>query len=88
LANTKQASKRARQAKKHRELNVSQRSTLRTCIKKVVKAILEKNKAAAQAAFNAAQPIIDRFAGKGLIHKNAAARYKSRLSARIKAVAL
>ena len=86
MANTKQASKRARQAKKHRELNVSQRSTLRTAIKKVVKAIMEKNKAAAQAAFKAAQPLIDSFAGKGLIHKNAASRYKKRLSARIKAV--
>ena len=57
---------------------------MRTYIKKVRKAIAAGDKEAAQAAFKAAVPIIDRMAGKGLIHKNTAARYKSRINARIR----
>ena len=84
MANTAQAKKRARQAEVHRERNVAQRSMLRTSIKKIIHAIQEKNKALAQAAYQAAQPIIDRMATKGIIHKNKAARIKSRLSGHIK----
>ena len=59
----------------------------RTCIKKVIAAIAAGDKAAAQAALDAAKPVLDRMATKGLIHKNKAARHKSRLSAQVKAMA-
>lgn len=87
MANTAQSKKRARQAIVRRERNVAQRSMLRTHIKNVVKAVEGKNKADAQGAFKLAQPIIDRMATKGIIHKNKAARIKSRLSAHIKKIA-
>lgn len=84
MANTPQAKKRAIQAEKHREHNAGLRSMLRTHIKKVVKAIKVGNKEAATTAYQAAVPVIDRMADKGLIHKNKAARHKSRLNAHIK----
>lgn len=87
MANTAQAKKRARQAEKHRQHNGSQRSMVRTYIKRVVAAIQTGNKETAQAAYNSAVPVIDRMADKGIIHKNKAARHKSRLSAQIKALA-
>ncbi len=87
MANTLQAKKRARQAEKHRERNVAQRSLVRTQIVKVIKAIASGDKAQAVAAFRAAVPVIDRMARKGIIHKNKAARHKSRLNAKIKALA-
>ncbi len=87
MANSAQAKKRARQADKHRELNTAQRSALRTAVKKVVKSIAAGNKAEAEAAYKAAVPMVDTMAGKGLIHKNKAARHKSRLNARIRALA-
>lgn len=87
LANTVQARKRARQAETHRQLNTSLRSMLRTCVKNVIKAIETRDIAQAKAAFQAAVPVIDRMASKGIIHKNKAARHKSRLNARIKALA-
>ncbi len=59
---------------------------MRTCIKKVVKAIEAGDKAAAEAAYKAAVPVIDRMAGKGLIHRNKAARHKSRLNQHIRAL--
>jgi small subunit ribosomal protein S20 len=86
LANSAQARKRARQAEKHRQRNAAQRSTFRTAIKKVLKAIDAGDKAAATDAYNAAVPIIDSSAGKGLMHANKAARHKSRLNAHIKAL--
>jgi small subunit ribosomal protein S20 len=87
LANTAQAKKRARQAEKHRALNASQRSELRTGIKKAVKAIATGDAESARAAYTTAVPVIDSMARKGLIHKNKAARHKSRLNARLKALA-
>jgi small subunit ribosomal protein S20 len=84
LANTAQAKKRARQAEKHRGHNASMRSMVRTYIKHVYTAIEAGDKKLAQEAYQAAQPILDRMARKGLIHKNKAARHKSRLSAHIK----
>ncbi len=87
MANTKQAKKRARQAEKRRRHNIGLRSMVRTYVKKVVTAIESGDKAAAQAAFQEAQPVIDRIADKGIIHKNKAARHKSRLSAQIKEMA-
>jgi small subunit ribosomal protein S20 len=86
LANTAQARKRARQAEKNRQLNASQRSTMRTYVKKILNAVSDGNKAEAEAAFKAAAPLLDSTARKGLIHKNKAARYKSRLNARIRAL--
>ena len=86
MANSAQARKRARQAEKRRQHNASRRSMLRTAIKSVITAIESGDAEAARAAFVAAQPAIDNAANKGLIHANKAARHKSRLSARIKAL--
>jgi small subunit ribosomal protein S20 len=87
VANSPQARKRARQAVKRRSHNASLRSLVRTSIKKVIAAIGAGNKTEAQEAYNNAVPVIDRMADKGIIHKNKAARHKSRLSAQIKALA-
>ncbi|HET6545406.1 MAG TPA: 30S ribosomal protein S20 [Rhodanobacteraceae bacterium] len=87
MANIKSAKKRARQSEQHRQRNASARSMVRTAIKKVVKAIESNDKAGAEAAYKAAQPVMDRYAARGLIHKNKAARHKSRLSAHINALA-
>ena len=86
MANTAQARKRVRQAEKSRQLNAGQRSMMRTRVKRVFSAIGTGDKEAAQAAFNEAVPALDHMARKGLIHKNEAARYKSRFNAQIKAL--
>jgi len=86
LANSAQAKKRARQAEKHREHNTGMRSMLRTFVKKVLKAIGSGDKAQAETAYKQAVPVVDKMAGKGIIHKNKAARYKSRLNTRIRAL--
>ena len=87
MANSPQAKKRARQSEQRRQNNASRRSLLRTRIKQVIKAIENGDKAAAQAAYGIAVPVIDRMAGASIIHKNKAARHKSRLAARIKVMA-
>ncbi|MDP2830048.1 MAG: 30S ribosomal protein S20 [Sulfuricellaceae bacterium] len=87
MANSAQARKRARQNDKQRMHNASLRSTLRTSIKKVIKAIEAGNKEAAQAVYQASISVIDSIADKNIIHKNKAARHKSRLSSAIKAMA-
>ncbi|MCG6970949.1 MAG: 30S ribosomal protein S20 [Gammaproteobacteria bacterium] len=87
MANSAQARKRARQADKSRILNASQRSEFRTSVKKVVYAIEAGDKNKAAESYKVAVPIIDAMAGKGIITKNKAARHKSRLNARIKALA-
>lgn len=84
MANTAQAKKRARQAEKHREHNASMRSMVRTYLKKVYTAVEAGDKALAESSYLAAVPVIDRMADKGLLHKNKAARHKSRLCAHIK----
>ena len=86
MANIKSAKKRAVQSEKRRKHNASRRSMMHTFIKKVYAAIATGDKEAAQKAFNDMQPIVDRQAGKGLIHKNKAARHKSNLVARINAM--
>lgn len=86
MANTVQARKRARQNDKQRAHNASLRSTLRTAVKHVRKAIALGDKTAAQTVFQASVSVIDRIADKRIIHKNKAARQKSRLSAQIKAL--
>lgn len=87
MANTVQAKKRALQAEKNRKHNVSLRSMMRTYIKKTAAAIQANDKEKALEAFQMAQKTLDRFADKGLIHKNKAARHKSRLTNQIKALA-
>ena len=84
MANIKSAEKRASQAVKRRAHNMTQRSRMRTAIKKVRAAIEGGNTEDAAAALKAAQPVIDTMVNKGIIHKNAAARYKSRLAAGVK----
>lgn len=85
MANIKSAKKRARQAENNRQRNASARSMLRTAVKKVVKALDAGDVEAAKAAYQGAEPILDRYSSRGLIHRNKAARHKSRLTARIKA---
>lgn len=87
MANIKSAIKRARQNDKLRLRNASARSMYRTFIKNVVKAIEAKQPELAKTAFEKAQPVIDKAAQNGLIHKNKAARIKSRLSFQIKGLA-
>jgi len=86
VANTPQARKRARQAEKRRAHNASLRSLVRTVIKKVNAAVGSGDATAARSAYDSAVPVIDRMADKGIIHKNKAARHKSRLSAQVKAL--
>jgi len=86
LANTAQARKRARQAENHRQLNASQRSNMRTSVKKVLKTIETGDREAAKKAYDEAVPVIDKAAGKGLIHANKAARHKSRLNRNIRSL--
>ena len=86
MANSAQARKRARQAEKHRQRNAGRRSEMRTELKKVTTAIDAGDKAAAQDALKVAAPMLDSLANKGLIHKNKAARHKSRLNAKIRAL--
>ncbi len=86
MANSPQARKRAKQAEKSRQHNASLRSMLRTAIKKVGYAIEANNKEEAAAAYKAAVPIIDGMSRKGLIHKNKAARHKSRLNTQLHAM--
>ncbi len=87
MANIQSAKKRARQGEKRRLHNVALRSRMRTSMKKVLKAISAGDKDAAAAEFRAAVPAIDKAANKGLIQKNRAAKYKSRLNARVRAMA-
>jgi small subunit ribosomal protein S20 len=84
MANITSAKKRARQAEKHRLLRSGQRSALRTSIKKVIAAVKSGDRTMAQEAYSAAVPTIDTAVNKGLIHRNKAARNKSRLNARIR----
>ena len=86
MANSLSARKRARQSEKHRLRNASQRSSMRTALKKVVVAIETGDKAAAESAYKAAVPAIDKSVSKGLVHRNKAARHKSRLNAQIRAL--
>jgi small subunit ribosomal protein S20 len=86
VANSPQAKKRARQAEKRRGQNAGQRSLVRTMIKKVNAAIVAGNAEEAKTAYDNAVPVIDRMADKGILHKNKAARHKSRLNTQVKAL--
>jgi len=87
LANTAQARKRVRQAEKSRQRNVGQRSNMRTVIKQVQKAVADGDKDGAKTAFQAAASVLDKAYSKGLIHKNKAARDKSRLNNAVRKLA-
>ncbi|MBS0289901.1 MAG: 30S ribosomal protein S20 [Proteobacteria bacterium] len=87
MANTKQAQKRSRQAEKHRIENKWQISRMNTHIKRVLSAIQNKEIDGAKTEYKAAVAIIDKLVNKGLVHKNKAARHKSRLNKHIKALA-
>jgi small subunit ribosomal protein S20 len=86
MANTAQARKRARQNDKQRAHNASLKSSFRTAIKKIIKAVLSGDKKVAKETFDSNVAIIDRIADKKIVHKNKAARHKSRLNAAIKAL--
>lgn len=87
MANSAQARKRARQAVQRNKHNSSLRSMLRTSIKRARQAIDAGDKEAAQEVYRKTSSIIDRVADKNIIHKNKAARHKSRLAAALKALA-
>ena len=84
MANSAQSRKRARQAEKNRRQNAGYRSMFRTFIKKVLAAVEAGDKEQAQVAYKNAVEVIDKTASKGLIHKNKAARHKSRLNRAIR----
>lgn len=86
MPNIKSAKKRALLSEKSRQRNVAARSKMRTLVKKVLNAVAANNKEAAVAAFKEVEPVLDRAACKGLIHKNKAARHKSDLAQKIKAL--
>ena len=86
MANTKQAAKRARQAEKRRISNRWQKSKMNTFIKRVIEAVESANLEKAQQEYREVASILDKHATKGLIHRNKAARHKSRLNVMIKSL--
>ena len=84
VANTASAEKAARQAEKHRARNVALRSRMRSAIRSVTAAIAAGNKETAQATYKEATPVIDALVNKQIVHRNKAARHKSRLAASIR----
>lgn len=88
MANTPQSKKRARQSEARYAVNKSRRSRIRTFIRKVEEALTTGDKDAAAGALLAAQPEMARGVSKGVLHKNTVARKMSRLSARVKALAV
>jgi small subunit ribosomal protein S20 len=86
MANTSSAKKAARQAAKRTEINKARKSRVRGCVRKVEQAIASGDRAAAEAAFREAQPIIMSGTHKNVLHRNTAARKISRLAHRIKSI--
>jgi small subunit ribosomal protein S20 len=86
MANTKSAEKRSREAIERRGRNVAHRSKVRSAVRKVLEAIRAGKQQEAAVAFKDATPVIDAMARKGIIHRNKAARHKSRLASQIKAM--
>ena len=86
MANLAGSRKRARQAVKRNQHNSQIRAKMRTFVKKVAYALRDNDKALAQSGFATMQKMLDQAVSKGLIHKNQAARKKSRLNAQIKAL--
>jgi len=86
MANIKSARKRARQAQERRVHNMSLRTAVRSAIKNAKKAVAAGDKAAAEKTLRESQRIIDRVVAKGILHRNAGDRHKSRLAQSLKAV--
>jgi len=86
MANNASARKRIRQTEKRTARNKARKSRVRSFLRKVEEAVKSGDKAAAQEAFRAAQPEMQRAATKGVVHANTVARKLSRLSARVKSV--
>ena len=86
MANIKSAIKRARQTIVRRAHNMAARSAMRTAIKDVITAVEAGKKDEAVTSLKAAVPVIDSMVNKGIIHRNKAARHKSQLNARVKAL--
>jgi len=86
MANTKSARKRAKQAIERREHNMALRTTVRSAMKKVIKAVAAGNKDAAAASLRESQRVIDRVVAKGILHRNAGDRHKSRLAQALKSL--
>ena len=86
MANTAQAKKRARQNDSQRAHNASLRSIFRTAVKKIIKAIEGGDKKIAAESYKENVAVIDRMADKRIVHKNKAARHKSRLNTAIKSL--
>lgn len=86
MPNIKSAKKRARQSEVSRQLNKHARSGMRTKVKTVIYAIESGNKSEAETAYRIAVPAIDASVSKGIMHKNKAARHKSRLNGRIQSM--
>ncbi len=80
MPNHKSAEKRVRQSEKRNTVNRSNRSKLRTQIKKIRAAIAGSDQSQSQELLNPTISVIDKAVNKGIIHKNTAARYKSRLT--------
>ena len=87
MANIQSAKKRARQNIERRAHNMALRSRLRSALRKVLTAVQAGDKTAAQQVYKAVVPEIDRLVTKGILRKNRAARYKSRLNAKVKGMA-
>ncbi|HEX6001605.1 MAG TPA: 30S ribosomal protein S20 [Hyphomicrobiaceae bacterium] len=87
MANTKSATKAARQAIRRTAINKARASQVKSSVRKVEEAIASGNKEAAKSALAAAQPVLMRSAQKNVLHKKAASRKVSRLSSRLKAMA-
>lgn len=87
MANTKSAEKAARQSNANRARNDALTSQLRSAIRKTTAAIKTGKQAEAAAALTQATPIIDSMVNKGIIHRNKAARHKSRLTRQVRALA-
>ncbi len=87
MANTSSAKKAARKIVRRAEVNKTRRSRMRSFVRKVEEALASGDKAAAEAAFKAAQPELMRAATKGVLHKNTASRKVSRLAQRVKSLA-
>jgi small subunit ribosomal protein S20 len=86
MANIKSARKRARQAIERRDNNMGLRTAVRTAIKNVKKAVAAGNAETATQTLRASQRVIDRVVAKGVLHRNAGDRHKSRLAQAVKAL--
>ena len=87
MANTSSAKKAARKMIRRNEINTARKSRMKSDVRSVEEAIASGDKAKAEAALKAAQPVLMRTAQKGVIHKKTASRKISRLTARVKALA-